>query len=443
MTLSDGVLKAKTDRTTAQLPRVHTFDELQVGLEGVVLKSDDRYIIHVADVARFRRGAPPDGNLAPAVKTVASMLTVAAYNIENYYDTRDDPFDGRDYYARAPNPRDSNVVARLQNYVPPTEAAYRRKTEGLAKQIVDDLQSPDLLLIQETEDQDICELKNGRLILGSVDNRDGRLDSLQDLALAVKKAGGPDYEIAGDRNASDVRGITCAYMYRKDRIVLASAAGDPVLDGVPDVPYDGEVLAYSMGPTNPRAINGHQASVGLVFARSPLLACFTAAPRPDAVMPAGSRLYVINNHFKSIPNMYVETRVEQARLNAAICRGIRERDPDAWIIVGGDLNTFPRPDEPVPDEPADQLGAIYEAGMENLHEKMLEERAEGAYTYIWRGQAQTLDHLFVSPGLTDRVVQVRSFHINSDYPADSNIIDRRCSDHDPLLAVFDLSGGTP
>ena len=439
LTISDAVLKAKRDRTTPQLPRVHTFDATLAPVEGVVLRTDNRYIIHIEDAVPFERGHPPDGNLDPSVAIAPGNLTVLDYNIENYYDTRDDPFDNRDYYSRAPNPKNSNVVARLHNYVPASEAAYRRKTDGLARQIVNDLGAPDLVMIQETEDQDICAVENGRLVIGGVNNRDGKLDSLQDLALSIRKAGGPDYDIAADRGASDTRGIICAFMFRKDRLALADVSGNPFFQGAPQIPYAGQVMAYSMGPANPRALNAEREGLGPVFTRSPTLACFRAIPGEDAVVPEGRLLYVLNNHFKSIPNMYVEMRIEQARLNAAIGQAIREQDPDAWIIVGGDLNTFPRPDEPLPGEPGDQLGALYDVGLVNLYDRMLKERPESAYTYIYRGQAQTLDHLFLSPGLERHLRQVRTFHINSDFPPDAKTIDRRCSDHDPILAVFDLS----
>lgn len=128
--------------------------------------------------------------------------------------------------------------------------------------------------------------------------------------------------------------------------------------------------------------------------------------------------------------------MEQARFNAACARTLAAYEPDAWIIVGGDLNTFPRPDEPTPEEPADQLGALYEAGLINLYDRMVAEHPASAYTYVYLGQAQTLDHLFVSPNAFDRLVRAAAVHINSDYTRDERFPGKAWSDHDPVVAVF-------
>ena len=41
-----------------------------------------------------------------------------------------------------------------------------------------------------------------------------------------------------------------------------------------------------------------------------------------------------------------------------------------------------------------------------------------AYTYVFEGQAQTLDHQFVTPRLGDELEQARVAHLNADWPAD-------------------------
>jgi len=104
------------------------------------------------------------------------------------------------------------------------------------------------------------------------------------------------------------------------------------------------------------------------------------------------------------------------------------------------LNTFPRPDEPVPEELADQLGALHDAGLANLYDILLRDQPAMAYTYIYRGQAQTLDHLFVSPALGNHIQRVAALHINCDFPPDPDVPHRHVSDHDPVVAIFDVTG---
>jgi predicted extracellular nuclease len=114
---------------------------------------------------------------------------------------------------------------------------------------------------------------------------------------------------------------------------------------------------------------------------------------------------------------------------------IQQVQPDAWIAVAGDFNVFPRPDEPMPEVPQDQLGQLYDAGLINLWDDALRADAKTAYTYIFRGQAQTLDQIFVTHSLHQSLRDVWIAHINADYPA--MMSDRRgYSDHDPVVAGF-------
>jgi hypothetical protein len=75
-----------------------------------------------------------------------------------------------------------------------------------------------------------------------------------------------------------------------------------------------------------------------------------------------------------------------------------------------------------------------EAGLVNLHDRLLEEAPATAYTYVYQGQAQTIDQIFVSPALRECVVGVRPAHVNADWPADwPGDGPRGASDHDPLV----------
>ena len=41
-----------------------------------------------------------------------------------------------------------------------------------------------------------------------------------------------------------------------------------------------------------------------------------------------------------------------------------------------------------------------------------------AYSYVFQGQAQTLDQLFVNGPLHDDLVEMRAAHVNAGWPAD-------------------------
>lgn len=436
--LGDGAWKAALDEPAAMLPLVRTFDQLKEPVVGVVLKAGDRYRVHAPAPIALLPGLRPDLNV-PAIKHTRAQLRVATFNIENLYDHRDDPFDPeddveRDFNGSVREPR------RLQNYVPASAEEYARKLRCLAAQIVQDLESPDVLMVQEVEDQDIGTIHEGRLEVGPVNNRDGRLDALQELAVEIVSLGGPLYTPVADRAAADSRGIVCAFLFRDDRLRLSAVADDhPVMSGVPQMalPADPTVLAYAFGASNPRALNASLGDGRLANPRAVQVACFQRVPGSDLAFPAGKHLYLVNNHFKSRPQGYVVERREQARSVGAIAAALMKADPEAGVIVGGDLNTFPRPDEPLPDQPGDQLGALYEAGLINLHDWQLQNNPAGAYTYVFSGQAQTIDHLFISRTLAPALIDVHALHINADYSPDPRAPTRHASDHDPVLAVFE------
>ncbi len=155
-------------------------------------------------------------------------------------------------------------------------------------------------------------------------------------------------------------------------------------------------------------------------------------------------LYLVSNHFSSGPNTRVGQRREQAAYNAAIVAALQQAKPQAPIVVAGDLNVYPRPDDPFsPGQalyPSDQLGALYEQGLANLYDRLLAEAPVGAYSYIYEGQAQTLDQMFVTPALLAELEQFRAAHLNSDWPAEEQADGPRgTSDHDPQVARFVLA----
>jgi hypothetical protein len=427
-------LKAAADDNTAMIAPVRTFDTITSPTIGGVYFSYGKYQIQIGEPLVYSDGIDPSDNDPPQAPELASQYGITTFNMENLYDYRDDPFDGCDFLGNA----GCKGVYPPFDYVPGSAEDYEARVTEIAAQIVDDLHSPGIVLAQEIEDQDICTLEGWTLVCGDTDNADGRPDALEDLAIAIHDLGGPDYDSAFDRNGADDRGITAAFLFRSDRIELLPAATDnPVLGDDPSVDYPGG-LAYNSDLSNPKVLNAVlpfwvDTSTGVdgdnVFTRAPQVGYFRIWQ--DGIgMSAFTDLYAISNHFSSGPDARVGQRTEQATYNAAIVAALQVADPNVRVVVGGDLNVFPD---------SSQLVALYGQGLTNLYDTLLEEQPFSAYSYVYQGQAQTLDQLFVTPSMFSDLVGMRSAHINSDFPADHVGDDPRgTSDHDPQVATFEI-----
>jgi predicted extracellular nuclease len=115
---------------------------------------------------------------------------------------------------------------------------------------------------------------------------------------------------------------------------------------------------------------------------------------------------------------------------------------DADVLVIGDLNAYAK------EEPID---AIKNAGYLDLIQQHI---GDQAYSYVFFGQAGSLDHALASESLSSQVTGVVEWHINADEPrvldyntefksanqvADLYSSDPyRASDHDPIIVEFNL-----
>jgi uncharacterized protein len=440
-----GVKEAANDSTELIAP-VRTFDRVQNALEGGVYFSFGKYSVQVADQPQLSPGADPARNAPPRRPDRDDEYSVANYNVENLYDFRDDPSDGCDF---AGNPGCPGVSPPF-DFVPADQAAYEAKLDEQSQQIDEDLHRPDILLVQEAEDQDICRVQGDEL---ACDAGDGRPDTLQELALAIEERSGVRYDAALDRDGADDRGIVSGFLYRTDRVGLAPAvADDPVLGSDPQVEYRAPGLPYNTDVQNPKVLNAElpadvDRSTGVdgdaVFTRPPQVARFRIW-RKEVGRGRPVELVAFSNHFSSTPDARVGQRTEQSRYGAALVDAAGGTTRRPRVLFGGDLNVFPRPDDPFspghPLFPSDQLGPLYdEAGLENLWDELVRKVPASAYTYVFQGQAQTLDHQFVSPELEDDLEQVRVAHVNADWPKDVGGDGARgASDHDPVVSRFEF-----
>ena len=434
--------KGATNDWTTVLSPARTFDRTTNDLVGGVYYAFNKYSVQAVNAAELVHGVDPSLNTPPTAGNRRVEYSVGDYNVENLYDFRDDPFDGCDFVGNTGCPG----VSPPFDYVPASAQAYETRLGLQAQQIVADLHAPDIILVQEAEDQDICTVAAGSLACGTTNNADGKPDTLQGLALAISAAGGPAYDAAFDRDGSDDRGIVAALMYRTDRVQLLPAAADhPVLGSSPQVEYVTPGNAYNNDVQNPKSLNAGLPPAILaepanrrdgveVYTRDPQVGFFRIW-RTAVGVGAWTDVYAISNHFSSTPDNRINQRREQARYLANIVDALGE---NAQVVAGGDFNVYPRPDDPVLP-PSDQLGPLYDQGLTNLWDVLVEEAPEAAYSYVFLGMAQTLDGQFVTSNLLALLRQSRVAHVNADFPADFDGDGARgLSDHDPLASRFGL-----
>jgi len=144
-----------------------------------------------------------------------------------------------------------------------------------------------------------------------------------------------------------------------------------------------------------------------------------------------SALYILNNHFTSMSGGELATeprRNAQAEWNAQIGQEILTTDPDAYLAVIGDLNSFYK---------SLPLETLQEGGLSSVFDMLLPEER---YTYVYQGISQVLDHILINEALNDLLFRVEVLHINADFPLPFSADDSYWgkSDHDPLIATFIL-----
>nr|WP_242038799.1 calcium-binding protein [Anabaena lutea] len=176
----------------------------------------------------------------------------------------------------------------------------------------------------------------------------------------------------------------------------------------------------------------------------PTNAAFNASRKPlvGEFTFNGQTVYVIANHFNSKggdqplfgvnqpPVLTSETqRNQQATIVKNFVQSILAVNPNANIVVAGDLNDF---------EFSNPLTTLEGAGLNTLVETLPQNER---YTYNFEGNAQSLDHILVSNNLLSQLDGFDVVHINSEF------FDQD-SDHDPSVARFTLNNiniiqGTP
>ena len=294
--------------------------------------------------------------------------------------------------------------------------------ELIARQIVRNLSRPDIVALQEIQDNNgdegDCADDDPSPCAGVLDAS----ETLQKLVDAIVAAGGPRYRFftvdplqettQTEADGPDVFGgiplgnIRNAFLYDPRRARLIEYTG-----------LTREVLA-DRGVSVPTAYD---------FSRDPLEGVFWYR---------GQRVVVLNNHFTSRfgstpifggPQPFVqfgeETREAQSLAMNEVTQWWLGQDESANVVVLGDLNTF---------EFTNDLAEILPGtGDEQILYNLFDlDPSNDRYSFIFDGNSQALDHIFVTRPLLDEA-RFEFVQVNVDLPR--RFEDVTASDHEPLL----------
>lgn len=312
----------------------------------------------------------------------SNHLTIAAYNVEN--------LDGGDKDERF---------------------------EILADDIVNNLRNPHILIMSEVQDND-----------GAINSNTTEADqTAQRLINAILSIGGPQYAYTDVAPKDDTDGgegggnIRVGFLYRTDTDLrlIEKSGGDAATPVELSIVNGAVELSASPARIEPQ-------NSAFSASRKPLIAQFEWQ---------GKKFFVIGMHMNSKGGddplfgenqpPYLESenqRRKQAQVIRKFLDDLFALDYEALVVLGGDLNDF---------QFSPPLQILEGENMKNL---IFELPAEERYTYIYEGNAQALDHLFISNALSESLTCFDIVHLNSEFSAQN-----RFSDHDPVFSCFNLN----
>ncbi|KEP53510.1 endonuclease/exonuclease/phosphatase family protein [Rhizoctonia solani 123E] len=305
----------------------------------------------------------------------------------------------------------------------------------IASHIVQYLKTPDIMWLQEIQDE------NGATNDGTTSAK-GTLDAL----------------VAAIRNASIASGGPGVnYSWAQVDPIDGTNGGEPGGNIRPAFIYKADVLEiinFSQGTANDSAIvSGTGSNVTLNFNPalvSPEDSAFVSSRKPLVahfrVRATNATLWSINVHqaskggssplegdWRTPANGAITARIAQAKVTSGFIKTILDADPTANVIIAGDFNEFLS--TPVAFEP------YYSVGMRDLDVVVNHDPVE-RYTYIFDMNTQQLDHALASPAIwnsTGTKVEWEHVHVNTWRETTA----LRASDHDPSVGRIRLCGVAP
>ena len=289
------------------------------------------------------------------------------------------------------------------------------QADALGAQIVNNLESPDVIALQEIQD-DSAETDDGTTTAEA---------TLQMLVDAIAGAGGPTYvafDVAPDNNTQGGApggNIRNAFLYNPDRVDLvdsfALSAAVLIAAGADPTAFDGSriplVGVFEFNGSEFTVISVHNSSR---FGSTPIF----GGPQPFVQAGEAEREAQSN-----ALNQYVDS--------------LLAGDSDAQIMVAGDFNTFEWTDELLEDMPGPEPALNNLVPFKDKNPNRGNQIGqEGFYSFIFDGNSQMLDHFFVTSSLLPSA-KFDVVHLNVDFPR--TFINTTASDHEPLLATFSLA----
>jgi predicted extracellular nuclease len=287
------------------------------------------------------------------------------------------------------------------------------KYDALATQIVGDLQAPDVVGLEEVQDD------NGPVDDGTV----SATRTLHRLVASIEAAGGPTYHwrqidpVDGEEGGEPGGNIRVAFLLRSDRGVRFVDRGAPTSSTAPEVVRDAEGEAHlAVSPARVAP-----ASAAWEDSRVPLVGEFVWNDRT---------FFVVANHFTSKggdrplfgryqpPTRSSETKRHlQAQVLRDFVDDVLTADPDARVAVVGDINDF---------EFSETVDILAGSGRTQLTDLPRTLPAQERYTYVYEGNSQVLDHILLSPRFVKDSFGYDIVHVNAEFRA-------QASDHDPQV----------
>ena len=286
----------------------------------------------------------------------------------------------------------------IENFDSLLPANAARLTQ-LANIIVNNLNAPDILALQEVQDDS-----------GTTD--DGTVTAarnIQGIIDAIHAAGGPLYSYAEIDPANDTQGgvaggnIRNVFLYDASRTQLVApvtAIGGDQIGGTFKNTRLPLVGTFSFNGQTVTLVNVHNSSQA------------GSSETYGSVQPPinhGGDTSVVNN------------RIAQAQYITSYVQGLQQADPAAKVGILGDFN----------DTDGSQAQNVYmNGGLSDLNQK---EDPSSRYTYVFEGNSESLDHTIgTTPFYNDGTFQ--TVHVNAEY---QDAV--RESDHDPSLTLLDLT----
>ena len=313
------------------------------------------------------------------------------------WDSHDHSFSFASYNVLNLDPSDGDQFARI------------------ADSIVGVLGSPDILALQEIQDNN-----------GPDDEGITSADlTLKMLVEALQAAGGPEYAYSqidprhNSESGQPFANIRVVYLFRRDRVELRSQGqGDTttsvlVSSGGLFEPSPGRVAVDdpSFAGDDDRGWGGNRPCLAAEFLVADdlwqFVNCHLKSKRGDDRLFGPTQPPVFHTE---------RQRDAQAQALATFSQEVLAANPSAKLIILGDTNEH---DFRAP------LTTLAAAGLENLTQRvLLAER----YSFNFNGNSQLLDNVLISPAVATCSPQVAIAHINVDYPSTT-----QASDHDPVV----------